>query len=49
MESMDSYDVVITTYSTLVREWQKNGHQAAIIMKQWYRVILDEGVWCLNL
>lgn len=40
---MKFYDVVITTYSTLAREWQAKGRGAAILMKDWHRIILDEG------
>lgn len=40
---MKYYDVVLTTYSTLARDWQEKGGGAAIFMKDWHRVILDEG------
>lgn len=43
MESTKHYDVVITTYSTLAREWQVKRRRAAIFEKHWHRVILDEG------
>lgn len=45
---MKSYDIVITTYSTLAREWQGKGRGAAIFMKDWHRVILDEGEYCVE-
>lgn len=40
---MKYYDVVLTTYSTLAREWQGQGRGATIFMKDWHRIILDEG------
>lgn len=45
---MKHYDVVITTYSTLAREWQGKARGAAIFMKDWHRVILDEGEYSVE-
>lgn len=45
---MRHYDVVFTTYSTLAREWQGKGRGAAIFMKNWHRVILDECEHCVE-
>ncbi|KAH8743203.1 SNF2 family N-terminal domain-containing protein [Diaporthe sp. PMI_573] len=42
VDSIWHYDLVITTYSTLAREWQKDGQQAALCRNHWHRVVLDE-------
>lgn len=44
---MKDYDVVLTTYTTLGREWKGKGSQAALVKNHWHRVILDEGKHCL--
>lgn len=41
--NLQTRDIVITTYSTLVAEWLSNSTLHKI---RWFRIVLDEG-WCL--
>lgn len=40
---MDFHDIVLTTYTTLGKEWKSQGQDREIFSANWHRVILDEG------
>lgn len=41
---LDQCDIVITTFQTIASEWKRSRHTSQLIfVKQWHRVILDEG------
>ncbi|KAH8753050.1 SNF2 family N-terminal domain-containing protein, partial [Diaporthe sp. PMI_573] len=40
--SFSDFDVVLTTYSTLAREWISKGARTNVFTHYWHRVILDE-------
>ena len=48
-ETLESFDVIITTYKTVALEWQKHMQQITaqgltLYSARWYRIVLDEGI-----
>ncbi|KAH8293403.1 hypothetical protein KR054_000204, partial [Drosophila jambulina] len=42
IDQIRSYDIVITSYNTVVSEYRKNGSASSLFAVHWNRVILDE-------
>jgi len=43
MEHLLQYDIVLTTYATLVSEYQNE--QSLLYETNWFRLVLDEGIF----